>query len=71
MNELTVFQFNEVYQPNGVQSRASAGGWRSAGPLQRKITYKGASVASCVSIGNTHTPLLVFWVVFPHVFILK
>jgi len=59
MNEITIFQFNEVCQPNGVQGRAGAGvcGGR---PLPLKIfTLKGGSVACCVSIENTHTPVLV------------
>ena len=45
MNNIAIFQFNEVYQPNGVQNRASTevcGG--KALPL-RIFAYKDASVA--------------------------
>ena len=45
MNNITIFQFNEIYQPNEVQGRAPTESC-GAQPLPLRIfTFKGASVA--------------------------
>ena len=45
MNDITIFQFNEIYQPNGVQGRAPKEGYGGQPIPLRIFTCKGASVA--------------------------
>ena len=45
MNNITIFQFNEVYQSNGVQDRAPTEGCGGKPLPLRIFAFKGASVA--------------------------
>ena len=46
MNNISIFQVNEINQPNGVQGRAPTEGHRGRPDPLRIFIFKGASVAS-------------------------
>ena len=59
MNNITIFQFSEVHQPNGSREEYRWG-LRWLNPTIQNIHFHGCFGRICVSIENTHTPVLVF-----------